>query len=278
MRKLILFLRMFRRLWSRGSGFQLSAEAAYYMIMGIAPFIIFFVNILMFCMASQLDYVMQVVHSLPADISAMLDGNIRRVVTARSSIWMFGSLVVALYTSAQGIEVLVRASDIETYQSSGIVPWLMLKAKSYAFTIGLVVSFIFTLGLPVFGNALIYALDDWLNIPPFILMIWDLIKYTIPFLTLVMLLCCFYHFAPMHYMPHWTDSLLVAFIVSLLWLAATLIYSWLMLLIPTMGAAYGSMVGVFTLFLWIRYIALAIVLGSQCLLAWHKAALYIKKL
>ena len=59
----------------------------------------------------------------------------------------------------------------------------------------------------------------------------------------------------------------------MLMLAATGIYSWCMTLIPSMGIAYGSLFGLFALFVWFKFIVSFIIYGIEFLMALNEIEL-----
>ena len=125
---------------------------------------------------------------------------------------------------------------------------------------------ILSLGLPVFGNTVVHYLDENFGLPIAFIALWDILRFIVPFAVLVIWLTCFYIFAPHTYTPTFRQAALTAVVVTFFWLAMTAVYSWCMLLIPNMGIAYGSLFGLFALFLWFKFIATAIIYGIEFLM------------
>lgn len=63
---------------------------------------------------------------------------------------------------------------------------------------------------------------------------------------------------------------MVSVMVTIAWLVATGIYSWFMMVIPSIGEAYGPLMGLFVLFLWFRWIAYIIIIGICILKVWQE--------
>ena len=57
----------------------LAAESTYYFILGLIPFMIFFVNAMLFFAAPQVDLITKAVHYLPQQVAVTLQANINRM-------------------------------------------------------------------------------------------------------------------------------------------------------------------------------------------------------
>lgn len=253
----------------RDNGLSISAEATYFMIMGFFPFMIFFANVILFFMASQLPMILHLLTYLPTEIEAVLVDNIHRIFEARSTIWMAVGLLTGLWASAQGVQVMIQSSDQAFHEDRNKQNWFILKFKSMLFMIFLVLSIIISLGLTVFGNALVYGMRHIFDLPSIFFTLWDWAKYGLPFTSLITTLTFFYRFSPCTYRPKWSRTFLISILVTAIWLIATSAYSYYMLHISAIGVTYGSLVGLIALFIWFRLIAIAIIIGNEILMTWN---------
>ena len=246
----------------------------YYFIMGFIPFLIFTVNVILFCTASDIDSVIKMLHEyFPVRMADALEADVIRIVSQRSDLWLWVSLIFSAISFEQGIAILVRSSDIEGYRNSGekkVVDIfltsctkidILVHEKSILYAIGLVISIMFSLGLTAFGNIIIHVLKDNFILPNVFLGVWNILAYAIPFMVLSVYLTIFYLSAPHTYAPYATHAVVTAFIVTILWLLATVVYRWFLMLIPSIGEAYGPLFGLFMMFTWFYIIVLIILLG-----------------
>lgn len=246
----------------------LAAETTYYLILGLVPFMIFIVNAILFFMAPQISFIIHMLQYLPHDLAVALESNIYRIIEGRSSVWLFIGLAAALWSGAQGIDVVIRAADKAISNDRNRQNWFVVKAKSLLFTLLIAFAMILSLGITVFGNAVVYALDYYFTIAPLFLKTWDLLKYLIPFTNLVLTLSVFYRYAAHRYRTHWIRAVLASFIVTTLWLVLTAGYSYYMLNVSHMGLTYGSLVGLVALFLWFHLAAMVIIIGGEFIATW----------
>lgn len=255
------------------SWFDMASGTAYYFLLGFLPFLVFLVNVTIVLMSSQIDALYGAVgYYLPERVAGPIMADIRRIVSARSTAWMWVTAVFAMYSFVQGIEILIRATDSLDYARTeelahDIRQTVLVHIKGVIFTLGLMVVILFSLGLPVFGNAFFQYLNDSLGLPEAMVILWDIFRFAAPFAVIVVWLMLFYIFAPHSYTPTFRQSALTSLLVTCAWLLATAVYSWCMLMIPSMGIAYGSLFGLFVLFIWFKFIATAIILGLEFLMA-----------
>ena len=261
------------------SWFDMASGTTYYFLLGFLPFLVFTVNLMLFVMAAQVDAIYGVAaHYLPERMAGPLMSDITRIMASRSSLWMWVTGLFSLYSFVQGLVILTRATDSLDYAQTENIARdnrhnVLVYAKGIIFTFGLMVVIFLSLGLPVFGNSLVYYLDESSHFPAFFLWLWNFLRVFLPFVVLVVWLTFFYIFAPHSYTPPFRQALITALLVTCLWLAVTGIYGWFMTLIPSMGIAYGSLFGLFALFVWFKFIVSFIIYGIEFLMALNEIEL-----
>lgn len=257
----------------------ISPGITYYLIMGFIPFLIFSVNVVLFSTAADLDFVLDFVRTyFPARMAATLEEDIFRIVEQRSDLWLWVSLFAAAYSFEKALAILVRASDLKTYGDKlkksmslfGKIPLsdFLVHIKAVLYAIGLVMVIIISLGLTVFGKILLEWVSAGFELSPVIISTSNLAIYAIPFVVLVIYLTIFYISAPHSYTPRLRHAFVTAFIVTILWLFATIIYRWVLMILPRIGESYGPLFGLFTMFGWFYYIVTIIILGLGIIKAW----------
>ena len=261
------------------SWFDMASGTTYYFLLGFLPFLVFTVNLMLFVMASQVDAIYGIAaHYLPERMAGPLMSDITRIMASRSSLWMWVTGIFSLYSFVQGLVILTRATDSLDYAHTEAMARndrhnILVYAKGIVFTFGLMVVIFLSLGLPVFGNSLVYYLNESTQFPSVFLWLWNFLRVFLPFVVLVVWLTFFYIFAPHSYTPPFRQAFITALLVTFLWLAVTGIYSWCMTLIPSMGIAYGSLFGLFALFVWFKFIVSFIIYGIEFLMALNEIEL-----
>lgn len=248
----------------------LAAESTYYFILGLVPFLIFFANAMLFFAAPQMEMIIRLLRYLPSDVAVAMEDNIYRIVQSRSTLWMAAGLLVALWTSSQGVDTLIRGMDQIFHGDRNVQHYFSVKTKSLFFTVLLSLSMVLSLSLLVFGNALVYGIAAYFQIPPVFLDIWTWIKYGIPFCIIALFLAGFYQLAPFGKWRGWTSIMVTAFFMTLVWLGLTSAYGYYILHISSMGVTYGSLIGLVVLFIWFHLTAMMILLGGEIMMTWQE--------
>ncbi len=248
----------------------LAAESTYYFILGLVPFMIFLGNAMLFFAAPQVEFILRLLTYLPHEVAMTIEGHMYRILQARSSLWMFVGLGTALWTSSQGVDTLIRAMDRAFFGDRNKQSYVVVKAKSLVFTLLISFAMILSLGLIVFGNAMVYGATLYFQIPPLFLDLWTLAKYGIPFAAIALSLAAFYQWAPAGKRHDWLSVIAASFLMTFLWLGLTAVYGYYMTHISSMGLTYGSLVGLIVLFVWFHLTAEVIILGGEGIMAWKE--------
>jgi len=270
---ILFFYRRFSDYHQVSSWFDMASGTTYYFILGFLPFLVFTVNLALFFMASQVDAIHGIAaYYLPDRMARPVLEDINRIMASRSTLWMWVTGLFSMYSFVQGLVILTRATDSLDYAHTQHMARdashnLLVYAKGIIFTFGLMLVIFLSLGLPVFGNTVVYYFDEAIGLSSAFLALWNILRILVPFAVLVVWLTFFYIFAPHSYTPPFHQAGLTALIVTCLWLAITGIYSWCMLLVPDMGIAYGSLFGLFALFIWFKFIVSFIIYGIEFLMA-----------
>ena len=257
------------------SWYDMASGTTYYLIMGFIPFLVFLVNVMLYVMASQIDFVLDAVtYYMPEKVAVTLSANIQHAIAERSSVWMWMAGLFSMWNFVKGIEILIRATDSTDFYSGEKREkfsrrQIRVHTKGIIFTFGMIFTIIISLGLTVFGNAVVYALDERFPLSWLFLIAWNVLRFLLPFGVMVLWLTIFYIAAPHSYTPSFFHSFVTSLIVTGIFLFVTSIYSWAMLIIPGMGAAYGPLIGLFGLLIWFNFIARSIIFGIAFLMAWN---------
>ena len=248
----------------------LAAETTYYFILGLIPFLIFLVNAMLFFAAPQIHIILNLLSYLPDDVAVAMEANILRIIRARSSIWLFVGLAGALWTSSQGVDTLIRSMDISFFGNRNKQSYIRVNAKSIVFTLFISFAMILSLGLIVFGNAVVYAIAYYFRVPEIFLKLWTLVKFSIPFAIIAFSLAAFYEYASARQRSQWKRVLTAAFLVTSIWIALTAAYGFYILHVSSMGLTYGSLIGLIVLFIWFHLAAIVIISGGEFIAVWDE--------
>lgn len=248
-----------------------AVEASYFFILGMIPFLIFFVNCLLFVAAPEIHRILAFLSYLPESFAEPLKENIIRIINGRSTLWLFIGLLVSVWTASRGTSVLIRGMDCIAHGNRNIQSWLAVNLKACFFTVFLVVTMIVSLGLIVFANAIIWVIHSYVfAFPDFFLQLWKWLRYIIPFVVMSLFLSVFYRWAPDRKYKKFFPLVVVSFIATVCLLLVTGAYGYYVLHISNMGVTYGSLIGLIFLFLWIRLALEVVLFGGVMIHVWSE--------
>lgn len=257
----------------------LAAEATYFLILALVPFLIFLLNVILYFAASQLEMVLHLLDYLPADTQLSLEPIILDIINARSTTILSIGLIFALWSSSKGVTTLIRATDQAFGTNKNLQSYVRVKVKSVLFTLLIVGTMLGALGVSVFGNAVVHGLANVFELDPRFLAWWDAGKLSIPFVAMVLALSMFYRYAPGFKRDDegrtpWAYTLTSSTLVTGLWLLMTAGYGYYVGNIAHMGSTYGPLVGLMILFIWLNLTATIFIMGAEFIAAYSEMRLY----
>jgi membrane protein len=248
-------------------GTMSAASLAFYWFLAIFPAMIAVVGFLGLVQASPT--------FLPAvreGISTLLPGNAADVLidaiakaqrgSAGASLFVaLLGLAVALWSASSGMVGLQEAMDVayEVPESRRFV-----KKRAVALALVLVTGVLGGLAcaLLVFGDPIGELIRDALPVGDLFLVVWNIVRWVGTLLALTILFACFYYLAPNRENPSWKWVSPGGLLAMLIWILASLAFSFYVSSLGSFGETYGSLAGVIVLLLWLYMTGLAVVLGA----------------
>ncbi|HEX2192782.1 MAG TPA: YihY/virulence factor BrkB family protein [Acidimicrobiales bacterium] len=169
-------------------------------------------------------------------------------------------LVLALWSASSGMVALQAgmdvAYDVEDDRKLVKKRGLALLLIAAAAVLGGIASALIIFGKP---------LGQGLGIPdstPFVVL-WTVVRWVLGLATLTVLFAVFYYFGPNREKPHWSWISPGGVVATVIWLLASLAFSFYVSSFSSYNETYGSFSGVVVLLLWLYLSAIAIVVGAE---------------
>ena len=172
------------------------------------------------------------------------------VIGLAIALWSASSGMVALQA---GMDVAYDVEDDRTLVKKRGVALLLIAAAGI---LGGVASALIVFGKP---------LGQGLGIPdgaPFVVL-WTVVRWVLGLATLSVLFALFYYYGPNREKPHWAWISPGGVIATVIWLLASLAFSFYVSSFSSYAKTYGSFTGVVVLLLWLYLSAIAIVVGAE---------------
>ena len=169
-------------------------------------------------------------------------------------------LAIALWSASSGMVALQAGMDLaydveddrKLVKKRGVALLLIVAAG----ILGGVASALIVFGKP---------LGQGLGIPdstPFVVL-WTVVRWVLGLATLSVLFALFYYFGPNREKPRWTWISPGGVLATVIWLLASLAFSFYVSSFSSYADTYGSFTGVVVLLLWLYLSAIAIVVGAE---------------
>jgi membrane protein len=248
-------------------GTMSAAALAFFWFLAIFPAMIAVVGFLGLVQASP--------RFLPAvreGISTLLPGNAADVLIEAIANAQRGSagaslfvallgLAVALWSASSGMVGLQQAMDI-AYGVPESRRFVKKRAVALILVLATGVLGGLACALLVFGDPIGELVRDAFPVGDLFLVVWNVIRWVGTLLALTVLFALFYFLGPNREDPSWKWVSPGGLLATLIWILASLAFSFYISSFGSYGETYGSLAGVIVLLLWLYLTGLAVVLGA----------------
>lgn len=270
-RELWGFLGELWREWSKDRVGGLSAEIAFFAVLGVFPAVIVLAAALGSAesflgentaadieewILEQVTDIFGADNTLSTTVADLFDG-------ANTSAFTIGA-VLAAYAASRGFVAVVRALDV-VYDHDHLRGWLSTRLVGLGLTVltvfaASVVTALIVVG-PLFGSGT--ELADDLGVGGAFATLWDWFRWPVVFIVLVSWAATVFHIAPNHQSP-WRHELPGALLSSIWWIAVSLGFStYLGIASSGSNAVFGLLGGALSLLFWFYLMAMGLLLGAE---------------
>lgn len=237
------------------------AQMSYYVILAFFPFLIFVIALLSYTRISEEEVLKNLIAYLPPDVYAVVVNVVLETVRSTSStILSFGALAT-LWVASNGAEVLMLGIN-KAYDLTETRPYWKIKLLSIGFTLGLALVYMFSLIMVVFGGLIAKKIFNFFHISDFLVHLWDVGRYMVPFTTILSIFMIMYHYMPVKRIGF--KKILPGAIFSTLgWILISHIFSVYINHFGSYTKTYGSLGSIIVLLLWLYWCGIMIMLGAE---------------
>jgi membrane protein len=258
---------IFWRVWNelgRDRISMVSASVAFYATLAVFPALAAAVSIYGLVadpqtIQNQLNTVAGV---MPQDAFGVISNQLQALVQAPRaglSLTLIGSLLVTLWSANNGMKALIEALNI-VYNEEEKRGFFKLNLVSLGFTLAAILFSLVALSLVVAVPAFIGTIEQAFGglRTPVVLLRW------VPLAALIVLgLAVAYRYAPSRRAPHWRWVTWGSTAATVLWLAASMLFSYYVSNFGSYNKMYGSVAAVVILMMWFYITAFIALLGAE---------------
>lgn len=248
-----------------------AAEMSFYLLLSFFPFLMFSISVIAYMPTLQINkYIILLETMIPKSAYDVVSAIIYSAMENKSTSFIVSSFVLTMYTSSRAIRAMIRGAN-KSYKAKETRSFIKVFFIGVLFTITLLFLIISSMVFLVYGEKIGYFVFGLIGLDKIFIIIWDILRYTIAVLTLVVILISLYKYSPNKKVKI-KDVAPGAIISSLGWIIVSLFYSYYSNNYANYDVIYGSIGGIIVLITWIYLSSWAILIGLEI-----NARMYLKK-
>lgn len=239
----------------------LAAELAYNLIISFFPFLIFLMTLIGFSSLRGVDVLVEMKKMLPLSAYELVSSTVLEVVDTRNGNLMSFGIIFTIWTASSGFRAVIKGIN-KAYDEPEERSFLKLVIISVISTFVLVIMIMLLMILLVFGEIIGNKLITFFGFTKFFNFMWNILRYVILFLALVLMLSGMYRYIPCRKLK-WREVLPGALVASIGWAISSFGFAYYVNNFGNYSKIYGSIGAVFVLLTWIYLISIIILVGGE---------------
>ena len=261
LRKTVIFLVMFIKKIGDDDIFALGAQLAYYMVLSFIPFLMFLMTLVGFSHLNS-DAVLNLLSNvMPTEAFNLIQSTVIEIVDREQTGLLWISIALAIWVSSSGFKAVIKGLN-KAYGVKETRSYIKLKLISMIYTILLALIVIATLFLFVFGDVIGDFFMKVLDHPEFIYYIWNLLRYVVVILIMILFFMFLYNATPCVRLG-WLEVIPGAVITTLGWISISYIFAYYVNNFSNYSRLYGSLGAVFMFMTWMFITSMILILGGE---------------
>ena len=261
LRKTVIFLVMFIKKIGDDDIFALGAQLAYYMVLSFIPFLMFLMTLVGFSHLNS-DAVLNLLSNvMPTEAFNLIQSTVIEIVDREQTGLLWISIALAIWVSSSGFKAVIKGLN-KAYGVKETRSYIKLKLISMIYTILLALIVIATLFLFVFGDVIGDFFMKVLEHPEFIYYIWNMLRYVVVILIMVLFFMFLYNATPCVRLG-WLEVIPGAVITTLGWISISYIFAYYVNNFSNYSRLYGSLGAVFMFMTWMFITSMILILGGE---------------
>ncbi|UOQ45017.1 YihY/virulence factor BrkB family protein [Halobacillus salinarum] len=246
----------------------LGAAQAYHYLLAIVPLLILLLSILPYLNIdpeTAMDFMKKL---LPGDTAEVFRENILSIINKPKGGLLTIGIVGTVWSASNGMNAFIQAVNV-TYNVDETRSFIRVRLLSIALTLGMIISIVVALVLPIFGGVLTNFLDSALSLHGNTVVLFQVLRWVISIVVMALILMALYHFAPnkTHPFSHIVPG---ALITAALWQIISLAFSFYIANFANYSATYGSLGGLIILMLWFFLTGIILMVGAEINVVYHR--------
>ncbi|MCM3664228.1 YihY/virulence factor BrkB family protein [Mesobacillus subterraneus] len=239
----------------------LAAQQAYYYMLALFPMLILLIAIVPYLNIDPQKAIDVVNKLLPSESAQLLKDNVVKLVSERNGGLLTFGIIGTIWSASNGMNAFMKAMNI-AFDVEETRSFIKARLISIMLTIGLILTLVVALLLPVFGKVILDGIQSFIHIPAPFDIVFSIVRWIVAFVVMAAVIAALYQIAPNKHYP-FKHVIPGAIFATVVWQLISLGFSFYVSNFGNYSATYGSLGGVIVLMLWLFLTGLALVLGGE---------------
>ncbi|MBO3446177.1 MULTISPECIES: YihY/virulence factor BrkB family protein [Clostridia] len=239
-----------------------AAEMSFYLLLSLFPFLMFTISSIVYIPILHLNkYIGLVENIMPESAFVIVLSIINSARSSKSISFIIMSFFLTVWTSSRAVRAIIRGAN-KSYRVKETRSYIKVFIIGLLFTVGLLLLIFSSMIFLVYGEKIGYFLFDLIGLDNIFINIWDVCRYTIGIITIILILMNLYKHTPNQKLST-RESIPGAIIATFGWILVSFFYSYYSNYFANYEVIYGSIGGIIVLITWIYLSSWAILIGSE---------------
>lgn len=239
-----------------------AAEMSFYLLLSLFPFLMFTISSIVYIPILHLNkYIGLVENIMPESAFVVVLSIINSARSSKSISFIIMSFFLTVWTSSRAVRAIIRGAN-KSYRVKETRSYIKVFIIGLLFTVGLLLLIFSSMIFLVYGEKIGYFLFDLIGLDNIFINIWDVCRYTIGIITIILILMNLYKHTPNQKLST-RESIPGAIIATFGWILVSFFYSYYSNYFANYEVIYGSIGGIIVLITWIYLSSWAILIGSE---------------
>lgn len=239
----------------------LASQLAYSLIFSFFPFLIFLMTLVGYSPISSGEVLIGLNKILPTNLLELIHNTVVEVVDGRNSKLLSLSLLLTVWSASSGFNAVIKGLN-KAYDESEDRSIFKVQLISILCTFGLTFIIMLTMLLLVFGQVLWVYLSKRLGLSFMFNKVWNIVRYTVMFLTTIFIFAALYHYTPSRRLT-WKEAMPGAAFSAAGLVGVSLGFAFYVNNFANYSRFYGSIGAVIMLLTWLFLLSIVIIMGGE---------------
>ncbi len=239
-----------------------AAEMSFFLLLSLFPFVMFTISSIVYIPILHLNKYISFFENLMPESAFMIVLTIMNsAIDNKSKSLVIVSFFLTIWSSSRAVRAIIKGAN-RSYKVEETRSYIKVTIIGLLFTICILLLIFSSMIFLVFGERIGYFIFAFIGLDNIFIKIWNVCRYIIGILTIVIILMSLYKYTPNKNI-RLKDTIPGAVIATIGWIIVSLAYSYYSNYYANYEIIYGSIGGIIVLITWIYLSSWAILIGVE---------------